>query len=1437
MILRWDVAHFVFVVPVCNPSFRALAILLFLLVPIPKLVGQETTIFYHSLMDGEVPEQWTAENNVEIRPIPMTTSNGFFLLEARAGLEKDYLISPILDLSSYQNLELGFSIASYGNGVFNACRIEISYDGGVNFTESLVSILPTGANYIHSGPHAILGPDRSAVVLRLSNNGSSLRDVRLRNIFLEGVYQESSVGVATSGAYRTNILFTGNVSFNNNDPVAGIVPWEILEETSEGLIWTTASFPPSYYDTINQVELLSGDSIFLNTPLKTGTLKLDHSLSVFLSNTGHDGLEILANGRLEIIRGTFVNWGALLLNEDVYFVVNEHAKVELHANILEISPSTVWEVRDSASVIVHDFQVHLFAGTERFFPQSHISFLNWDDGESLFEHPSTVSSFFDSLSGEEAKFGHLSIFADTGGAWDVVFPSGQYQLTHGNLKVSLANSSHVTLFEEGSEVVIGGDLTTDGSVSSTLILVANAGVNLPSEIAVQGSFLLHGGVSFLAYESAGEGDFTFSILEDFRVLDGKFVQGNFTFSAAKNRLFIGGDVMKSPGASWVGSADGGWAEVHISGNNTHQYLDIARNVSDDTDGDYVHLFIDSTAFAQLVHQNFYLGSGGSVVVAGGASFHFAWDEEGEALYVASREGAEETGFQVEPNGTLILTSLDVLGALCTSGQTGNVRTDLRIFDGSSNYHFKGQGDQISGDGLPPIASDKWVIIDLPDTNVRFILTQTVRFSNSSNASRGLEIRQGKVVDHGSAFFADGLGAGQRGNLTMRGGLYQFTGNVSSPNSAVFYPRLSGVFDLTGGVIDLAANQTSGQYQRLRGGKDYYVIRVSGTSSGGGYKDVTSNSRIHHQLVIQDAAVFNVRTTGISGDGGVRMTGGRLRIAKRSFVQPELQGISTPYNLLGGTVEFYGTNADQNIQVRESYGLENNPIHYHHIDVYSNETNLESGNVRFGSVFVDGVLRVHPRANLTILDGAAIKGVGSFYLEEDAWLQFSDPLGVSSVAGEGCLQLPELYFDPLANIALVSAADIVTGDRFPGLLSNLLCRSSVNAQFILRSDLLVRDTLFLLSGAIRTADYHLYLGSVNSEGGVLQQANGTVLGRLWRHVNLSGNAPSMYLFPLSIEQDSEFNWRFFYVNHSGSQSFSGYLGVEYKEEAMGVNGLPILLEDTGGADFDVSVNSDGGYWKLYYDEEMVLEQTFDVRVVVRGMSEVVDIDRITVLMRSPDCVWTSPGHHSAATGAFGNFELGRHAVSIRGDFGLGGDAGFPLLMKDLSLSSGCFGLIKEVSWDLQGTGSLVGLELERSSDLLDWKSIYASDPWEGGALYLDSSVSVAPVYYRLKGRYLDDKVIYSDPVSLHCGPELVDLSIFPNPSFSTVQVLYESHLTDDFISIELLDEQGRLVFFEESTLAKGSNMWSLALGHLEKGVYVVRLRGKASVYAQSNLVLI
>jgi len=184
-------------------KFYLLAVVCFL--GIQSGFGQ-TTIF-NEAGGGSAPAGWIFDNNVTSNDIDR---GSYWLVED--GTPNDFITTATFDLSTYASAEFTLDVATFGSGADNSAKIEFSFDGGSNYTQIEVSNTPSSSTYINGGTFT-LNSLSNQVVIRISSNGSTGRDVRLRDLIL-------TASGTSGGSCSVTSLSLANIACDDNSTTA-----------------------------------------------------------------------------------------------------------------------------------------------------------------------------------------------------------------------------------------------------------------------------------------------------------------------------------------------------------------------------------------------------------------------------------------------------------------------------------------------------------------------------------------------------------------------------------------------------------------------------------------------------------------------------------------------------------------------------------------------------------------------------------------------------------------------------------------------------------------------------------------------------------------------------------------------------------------------------------------------------------------------------------------------------------------------------------------------------------------------------------------------------------------------------------------------------------------------------------------------------------------
>ncbi|WP_313214958.1 T9SS type A sorting domain-containing protein [Soonwooa sp.] len=707
----------------------------------------------------------------------------------------------------------------------------------------------------------------------------------------------NAIATPQNGDFRTTPNSTAAIYFNssNNWQVYGSSGWQTATTSPEAANWTPEN-----------IFLESGSSVNVATGRLYNNIYINTTATVFSGNTT-TGLGIASGKTLEIISGNLSIAGKITLNANSQLIVRSGSSLRFSntTSATTINSTARFEVENNANLFIDVTNPNLWGGLEVFHENSNVTISKWDNNP-LFTNPTDISDkVYGSLS---AKFGNLTI--KTNHNWGKVFPDGSYQITHNDLSIENNTSGNNEMSLNGGDIRIGGDLTISG-IGLTQMQTSNGSKSL----TVNRNFNKKDSGSFILLAKTGNKTATLNIKGNFNLSGGLFNMSNNTSDPNTSTVNLGGNFTKANSgtlSTYLVNTNVGNVNVNFNfvGNpsNLTQTVSSSANV---TNNDLQNLFFNITANAnvQLLNE-WQVGTNTKVSVLNGGSLNFGVSGL-NPNNISRIPNQISQSFELKSGGTLIITSLQ--GITSGGDYNGNVQIGAtaaaRIFSGDATYKYIGRNNQTSGNGLPDAGSAKKVIVDLLSDFFTFQPNGLKRI----NSGGFLEIRKGIVLDNNIGSFADATDvnplATDLGTLKMTGGRYRL-------QKTDFNPGLSGVYDLTGGVIEFN-NANAGQ-QKIRAPKIYNQIEVTGKNvwSTSGTISLQNQGR----FTIKNNGEFGINTQTIDGPigtqtlivegGGLFKTGDQdgFSGAANTSINYDIENIELQNN---STVE-YSRNGEQTI---------------------------------------------------------------------------------------------------------------------------------------------------------------------------------------------------------------------------------------------------------------------------------------------------------------------------------------------------------------------------------------------------------------------------------------------------------------------------------------------------------------------------------------------
>lgn len=271
----------------------------------------QTEILNEDLRTGGLPAGWSA-----IDVTFSTAAGGYANLSGNTAV----LTTPIIDLSSYINVELTFSVAKFGSGADGPITVEISTDGGVTWTaQTFNSPTPTGSTYLNSGPTVITSSSTTTQIRFITVNSPSAK--RLRDVLLEGELIGSDPILSTTQSTLSNLNYTEGFgpSASQSSELSGVNldgsdVDVVLPALSDFEISTDDT---NFFDALN-FPAFDGTATTIYVRLKAGLAINTYTDDITISGGGADPITVSLSG--EVQPQPVLGWQITATNTD--FVID-----------------------------------------------------------------------------------------------------------------------------------------------------------------------------------------------------------------------------------------------------------------------------------------------------------------------------------------------------------------------------------------------------------------------------------------------------------------------------------------------------------------------------------------------------------------------------------------------------------------------------------------------------------------------------------------------------------------------------------------------------------------------------------------------------------------------------------------------------------------------------------------------------------------------------------------------------------------------------------------------------------------------------------------------------------------------------------------------------------------------------------------------------------
>ncbi|MBI3233890.1 MAG: T9SS type A sorting domain-containing protein, partial [Bacteroidetes bacterium] len=585
------------------------------------------------------------------------------------------------------------------------------------------------------------------------------------------------------------------------------------------------------------------------------------------------------------------------------------------------------------------------------------------------------------------------------------------------------------------------------------------------------------------------------------------------------------------------------------------------------------------------------------------------------------------------------------------------------------------------------------------------------------------------------------------------------------------------------------------------------------------KSNTSSITINRNLYITGTSIFDAENNGVSGNGGLTMDGGLLRISKVSTTLPELTATASgqSYTLTGGKIEIYGTTASQQQTFRAKDG-NSNTINYYNLDFNASAANTTDGNINPNNGFnLQGTLNVNSPCILRLDANDIVAGSGSFVLKDKAGLFYTSANGITTSGATGQITLAgSRSYSKKAGYGFIGAGNMVSGNGLP---------DSVAALYI---DKNASSNIVSLNQSVTIAD------SVSHRIGILS-------GTATPLVTYSNNAV------VNLTSDNSFVDG--QVQKEGDDAFVfpvGKIGTGYQPIAMSA---PDHISDAFAATyFRGNPRSLGGklpsgvqhitsceYWQLNEVNDAGSSNSISVTMhfnansgcdTSAGNNYITDLTKLRVLHHN-GTRWENMGNH-ATTGDDNTGSITVNNITSFSPFAFGSTQAAPVNPLPVVWGTASVERVNNlnyIQWTVSCEKFVDRYEIEYSADHQHWTTINSIEPNDHNGCIpvsytaIDSAnYQVSMLYYRIKEVDFDGQFSYSNIMSLQLDSvsKKMTASFSSNPSFGETISIYLNNVTEGS-QIEIINQEGKLVY--QSSISPNQKVLQLELNI--SGVYYIK----------------
>lgn len=364
---------------------------------------------------------------------------------------------------------------------------------------------------------------------------------------------------------------------------------------------------------------------------------------------------------------------------------------------------------------------------------------------------------------------------------------------------------------------------------------------------------------------------------------------------------------------------------------------------------------------------------------------------------------------------------------------------------------------------------------------------------------------------------------------------------------------------------------------------------------------------------------------------------------------------------------------------------------------------------------------------------------------------------------------------------------------------------------------VNASKMYMDANIKTNSKLFTLGNSNVYTSNLNYVSGYIDGKMRRYVDMASYALHDNYFPLG---NTSFETRTVQLQFS-SGGATGYIDAEYISSAMGGNGIPISMANSGGFGSDINMSESDGYWEIVPDASVSLFQTtpYTLYLSEEGYTNLSNPAAATIIKRDDIFSnWQALGNHLNGSNSNSVYTLGRSGLLGFSHFGFGYPDN-PLPVTLASFNVNCNKGEVELNWTTSQESNSEYFVVQASKDAVnyvDLEKVIAAGNSNTLLNYKSSYINRdAYTYWRLKQvDYNLDFEIFA-PKFLNCPYE--------EPKCSVIQMNGSLQLISpdsEQFTWEIFNTNGKIVYVSKVSGKTYVDVWN----QLAAGIYYIKANG-------------